>query len=92
MLSFCRPDIHYLLLAFTFLLVGALSNTLTPFYLGKVVNHIVVTADVTSFYYSLMILVAIQVVSSISTGNFHFEVKPRLGVPVLSVYTNLRTF
>ena len=62
LLKLARADLCYLLVAFVFLLVAAISEAFLPYYLGNVLNYITIQRDMAKFkesmlYFSLFVLI-----------------------------------
>ncbi|XP_030075698.1 ABC-type oligopeptide transporter ABCB9 [Microcaecilia unicolor] len=68
LLSFSRPDVLYLGLAFFFLLANTLGETFTPYFTGLVIDGIVVQRSLDQFSSAVLILSLLAVGSAFAAG------------------------
>nr|XP_033810188.1 ATP-binding cassette sub-family B member 9 [Geotrypetes seraphini]XP_033810189.1 ATP-binding cassette sub-family B member 9 [Geotrypetes seraphini] len=68
LLSFSRPDVFYLGLAFFFLLANTLGETFTPYFTGLVIDGIVVQRSLDQFSSAVLILSLLAVGSAFAAG------------------------
>ena len=68
LLAESKPDLHIIFLAFICLFLAAGSDLFNPWFIGKIINDIVVTQDIESFQKNLFILIIITCVTAVCTG------------------------
>ena len=62
------PDIHIVFIAFIALLLAAGADLFNPWFVGKIINHILITKDEKAFLYNIAIIAIVSLVSAIATG------------------------
>lgn len=62
------PDLHWVCLAFVALLVAAGADLFNPWYVGEIINHVLITRDRDAFLNNIMIISIVSLVSAIATG------------------------
>ncbi|KAM4709769.1 ABC-type oligopeptide transporter ABCB9 [Discoglossus pictus] len=68
MLSYCREDTGYIIIAVVFLLLCTLGESFSPIYTGRVIDGIVVQRSLKQFSNAIAILSVLAVVSAFSAG------------------------
>ena len=68
LLSVSKPDAHYLLLAFLFLLCAAVGEMFIPYYTGQVIDSIAIEKDSKKFHRSIIIMALLLFVTAICSG------------------------
>lgn len=68
LLSVSKPDIHYLLLAFLFLLSAAVGEMFIPYYTGQVIDSIAIENDSDKFHRSIIIMAVIAFMTAVCSG------------------------
>ena len=62
------PDIHIVFIAFIALLLAAGADLFNPWFVGKIINHILITKDEKAFLYNIAIIAIVSLVSAVATG------------------------
>ena len=68
LLAVSKPDAHYLLLAFLFLLCAAVGEMFIPYYTSQVIDSIAIEKDSEKFYRSIIIMALLLFVTAICSG------------------------
>ncbi|XP_077164365.1 ABC-type oligopeptide transporter ABCB9 [Paroedura picta] len=68
LLSYTKPDVHFLVVAFFFLLVAALGETFLPYYTGRAIDGIVIQKSMDKFSTAVVIMAVLAVGSSFAAG------------------------
>ncbi len=68
LLSVSKPDIHYLLLAFLFLLCASVGEMFIPYYTGQVIDSIAIDKDSGKFHRSIIIMALLSFVTAVCSG------------------------
>ncbi|XP_043924853.1 ABC-type oligopeptide transporter ABCB9 [Protopterus annectens] len=68
LLFYCRPDANLLIIAFVFLVVAALGEVFTPYYIGLAIDGIVIEKNIEKFSNVLLRLSFLGVGSSFAAG------------------------
>ncbi|XP_034284624.1 ABC-type oligopeptide transporter ABCB9-like [Pantherophis guttatus] len=68
LLSYTRPDVHFLVVAFFFLLLAALGETFLPYYTGRAIDGIVIQKSMDQFSKAVVIMALLAIGSSFTAG------------------------
>uniref|UniRef100_A0A670YUX2 ABC-type oligopeptide transporter ABCB9 n=1 Tax=Pseudonaja textilis TaxID=8673 RepID=A0A670YUX2_PSETE len=68
LLSYTRPDVHFLVVAFFFLLLAALGETFLPYYTGQAIDGIVIQKSMDQFSKAVVIMAFLAIGSSFTAG------------------------
>ena len=68
LLSEACPDLHIIILAFVALFIAAGSDLFNPWFIGKIINDIVVNKDAESFKRNIFIIILVTISTGIATG------------------------
>ena len=68
LLSEACPDLHIIILAFLALFIAAGSDLFNPWFIGKIINDIVVNQDAESFKQNIFIIILVTISTGIATG------------------------
>ena len=68
LLAVSKPNAHYVLLAFLFLLCAAFGEMFIPYYTGQVIDSIVIGKDSEKFHRSIIIMALLLFVTAICSG------------------------
>nr|XP_028565473.1 ATP-binding cassette sub-family B member 9 [Podarcis muralis]XP_028565474.1 ATP-binding cassette sub-family B member 9 [Podarcis muralis]XP_028565475.1 ATP-binding cassette sub-family B member 9 [Podarcis muralis]XP_028565476.1 ATP-binding cassette sub-family B member 9 [Podarcis muralis]XP_028565477.1 ATP-binding cassette sub-family B member 9 [Podarcis muralis]XP_028565478.1 ATP-binding cassette sub-family B member 9 [Podarcis muralis]XP_028565479.1 ATP-binding cassette sub-family B memb len=68
LLSYTKPDVHFLVVAFFFLLVAALGETFLPYYTGRAIDGIVIQKSMEQFSTAVVIMALLAIGSSFAAG------------------------
>ncbi|XP_054852263.1 ABC-type oligopeptide transporter ABCB9 isoform X4 [Eublepharis macularius] len=68
LLSYTKPDVHVLVVAFFFLLVAALGETFLPYFTGRAIDGIVIKKSMNQFSTAVVIMAVLAVGSSFAAG------------------------
>ncbi len=68
LVKYSRPDIHFYILGFTFLVVSSSAMSFIPYYTGQVINHIAISPSMEKFEQAIMVMSIVTIVSAISAG------------------------
>ena len=62
------PDLHWVCLAFIALLLAAGADLFNPWYVGEIINHVLITRDEKAFLNNILIISIVSLVSAVATG------------------------
>ncbi|XP_066465713.1 ABC-type oligopeptide transporter ABCB9 isoform X3 [Tiliqua scincoides] len=68
LLSYTKPDAHFLVVAFFFLLLAALGETFLPYYTGRAIDGIVIQKSMDQFSTAVLIMAFLAIGSSFAAG------------------------
>ncbi|KAJ6651117.1 hypothetical protein lerEdw1_000793 [Lerista edwardsae] len=68
LLSYTKPDAHFLVVAFVFLLLAALGETFLPYYTGRAIDGIVIQKSMDQFSTAVLIMAFLAIGSSFAAG------------------------
>ncbi|XP_007433222.1 ATP-binding cassette sub-family B member 9 [Python bivittatus] len=68
LLSYTKPDAHFLVVAFFFLLLAALGETFLPYYTGQAIDGIVIQKSMDQFSRAVVIMALLAIGSSFAAG------------------------
>ncbi|XP_053136106.1 ABC-type oligopeptide transporter ABCB9 isoform X2 [Hemicordylus capensis] len=68
LLSYTKPDVHFLIVAFFFLLLAALGETFLPYYTGRAIDGIVIQKSMDRFSSAVVIMAILAIGSSFAAG------------------------
>ncbi|KAM6423443.1 ABC-type oligopeptide transporter ABCB9 isoform 2-T3 [Liasis olivaceus] len=68
LLSYSKPDAHFLVVAFFFLLLAALGETFLPYYTGQAIDGIVIQKSMDQFSRAVVIMALLAIGSSFAAG------------------------
>ena len=63
-----KPDMFYILIAFIFLVICSISQSIMPYYTGLVINHIIIDKSVKKFNLALLHMALITFLAGVAAG------------------------
>nr|XP_020658428.1 ATP-binding cassette sub-family B member 9 [Pogona vitticeps]XP_020658429.1 ATP-binding cassette sub-family B member 9 [Pogona vitticeps]XP_020658430.1 ATP-binding cassette sub-family B member 9 [Pogona vitticeps]XP_020658432.1 ATP-binding cassette sub-family B member 9 [Pogona vitticeps] len=68
LLSYTKPDAHFLAIAFFFLILAALGETFLPYYTGRAIDGIVIQKSMEQFSMAVVMMAMLAIGSSFAAG------------------------